>query len=400
MGCGPGPGRGIPLSEYQQENPDDITVIGDNYTFVANHTILAEEEIIFGATDTLNINAGVDVILEGKLYVIDETDGITRITVNGTLTMDEGSEIEICGIRNGGIGIFVNTGGRFTQNGGDIRITTVDGTGANSVGIIVTGAGAVFNAFDGTIQIGTVRNNAVGIGVVNDGAFTQNGTDITITNVANLGIGIVVVKNSGVGSAATFTQTAGNITINTVDGTGANSVGILVTGAGAVFNANAGTGTGTIQIGTVTNASGIEVRNDGLFTQNGTDITITNVTNFGHGIQVLKNSGVGSAATYTQTTGDITIMNVDGTGANSVGILVTGAGAVFNANAGTGTGTIQIGTVRNNAVGIGVVNDGAFTQNGTDITITNVINSGSGILVVTTGAGLTATFTQTTGDIR
>ncbi|MGI9554976.1 MAG: hypothetical protein ACR2M6_03290 [Vampirovibrionia bacterium] len=188
-----------------------MTVIGDVYTFVADHPIPAEDEIIFGATDRLIINADVVVTLEGKLYVIDETDGITRITVNGRLTMDEGSEIEICGITNSGIGISVNTGGEFTQNGGDIRITTVVGTGDPFThGILVAGAGAVFNANGGTIQIGTVTT-ASGIDVRDDGLFTQNGTDITITNVANSGIGIVVF-NTGAGLTATYTQTTGNIT--------------------------------------------------------------------------------------------------------------------------------------------------------------------------------------------
>ena len=50
MGCGPGPGRGIPLTEYQEEVGDTVmTVSGDDYTFVANHTIPADVEIIFGA---------------------------------------------------------------------------------------------------------------------------------------------------------------------------------------------------------------------------------------------------------------------------------------------------------------------------------------------------------------
>ena len=406
MGCGPGPGRGIPLSEYQEQVTDAImTVSGDDYTFVANHTILAEEEIIFGATDTLTINAGVDVILEGKLYVIDETDGITRITVNGTFTMDEGSEIEICGIRNGGVGISVNTGGIFTQNGGDIRITTVDDT--NSAGIEVTGVGAVFNAFagTGTIQIDTVTNNAVGIRVATEGTFIQNGTNITITNVTIQGTGISVFSS---GSATTYTQTTGNITITTVSGTGLADVttsGILVTGVDAVFAADGG----TIQIDNVINLGiGIRVATEGAFTQNGTDITITNV-NGGGGILVgvgavfdanagtiqidIVNDFIGIlvflGGVFTQNGTDITITNVNATPVTtSVGILV-GEDSVFTATA----GTIELDAVTNRAIGIRVVNGGEFTQDVTDITFGKLTNDATAIEIESD-----STFTKQNGS--
>jgi hypothetical protein len=212
MGCGPGPGRGIPLSEYQEQVGDTVmTVSGDDYTFVANHTIPADVEIIFGANDTLIINAGVDVILEGKLYVIDETVGIIRITVNGTFTMQEGSEIEICGITNGGIGILVSRG-TFTQNGGDIIITNVTSPG---LGISVNplhGVGAVFNATAGAINIGSVLNGGQGISVIGAGQFNQSATNITITNVTSSGVGILLADT------ATYTQNGGGINITNVDG--------------------------------------------------------------------------------------------------------------------------------------------------------------------------------------
>ena len=279
MGCGPGPGRGIPLSEYQEQVTDAImTVSGDDYTFVDNHTIPADVEIIFGATDTLTINADVDVILEGKLYVIDETDGITRITVEGTLTMGDGSEIEICGIiTNAGVGISVNTGGEFTQNaGGDIRITTVDD--GNSVGILVKGDGAVFNATGGTILIDTVTTGAIGIGVVDDGVFTQNGTDISITNVINSGSGILV-DTTAPGFTATYTQTTGNITFGQL----------------------------------TTNATAIRMSSDSTFTKaNVPTISITNLSaGGGTSGMVVTGTITGSVVTNLGPNGSINMTNSD-----------------------------------------------------------------------------------------
>ena len=336
MGCGPGPGRGIPLSEYQEEVGDTVmTVSGDDYTFVANHTIPADVEIIFGATDTLTINAGVDVILEGKLYVIDETDGFTRITVNGTFTMEEGSEIEICGnIINQGIGIIVNQEGTFTQNGGDIRITNVDGGGSD--GIRVNDVGSNFTLNGGSIQISSVTNQGQGIDII--GTFNQNGltSSITITNV-------------------NFSEA------------------IHISGLNSQFNATAG----AINIGSVLNGSqGINVRNAGQFNQSGTNITITNVTR-SNGI-ILTNP-----ATYTQNGGNINITNVDAAGFSSNGIQVN---SQFNTTA----GAINIGSVLNGAQGINVINAGQFNQSGKKINITNVDGVGSdGIRVNDAGSNFT-----------
>jgi hypothetical protein len=242
MGCGPGPGRQVTLEQYQQENPDDITVIGDIYTFVADHTIPAGVEIIFGANDTLIIGVRVDVTLEGKLNVIDETDNFIRILVNGTFIMVDCSEIEFGDIINGGIGINVNNlVGTFTQNGGDIIITNVN---SSSAGIFV---GFVFTATAGTIQIDTVTDGSFGIAVRNDGVFTQAGTNITITNVTNSGTGISVFT-TGPGLTATYNQNAGNITFGQL----------------------------------TTNATAIEISSDTTFTKaNGPTISITNAATGG-----------------------------------------------------------------------------------------------------------------------
>jgi hypothetical protein len=435
-----------------------MTVSGDDYTFVANHTIPADVEIIFGANDTLIINAGVDVILEGKLYVIDETVGIIRITVNGTFTMQEGSEIEICGITNGGIGILVSRG-TFTQNGGDIIITNVTSPG---LGISVNplhGVGAVFNATAGAINIGSVLNGGLGIYVIGAGQFNQSATNITITNVTSSGVGILLADT------ATYTQNGGGINITNVDGAGSNgiqvnsqfnatagaiNVGSVLNGAQGINVINAGQfnqsatninitnvdgggsdgirvnnagsnftlSGGSIQISSVTNeGQGIDIINEGTFNQNGltSSITITNV-NSAFGIEVTGvNSqfttsagtiNVGSvlngaqginvinAGQFNQSATNINITNVDG--AASDGIRVNGNSSVFNASG----GTIQIVTVTNNALGINVRDDGVFTQAGTNITITNVTNLGIGIAVFTLGPGLTATYTQITGDIN
>jgi hypothetical protein len=376
MGSGPGPGRVIPLSEYQEELGDTVMTVsgGVDYQFVDNHTIPADVEIIFGANDRLFIGNLVDVILEGKLYVIDETYGIERIGVFGTFTMEEGSEIEICGdIINQGAGIRVNNTATYTQNGGDINITNVDGAG--SIGIEVN---TQFNATTGAINIGSVLNGAQGINVRTAGQFSQSGTNITITNVDGGGSDGIRVNDAG----SNFTLSGGSIQISSVTNQGQ---GIDIINEGT-FNQNGLAS--SITITNVNNAFGIEVIGvNSQFTTSAGTINIDTVTSNAKGIKVIN------AGQFSQSGSNINITNVVGTGSD--GIQVDGNSSVFNALG----GTIQINTVTNNAIGLNVRNDGVFTQAGTNITITNVTNSGSGIGLTTTGPGLTATYNQNAGNI-
>ena len=324
MGCGPGPGRQVTLEQYQQENPDDITVIGDVYTFVSDHTIPADVEIIFGATDTLTINVGVEVTLDGKLTILQQTDGFTRITVDGTFIMVDCSEIEFGDIINGGRGILLNSSATFNQTGGSITIILVDET--VSSGIRLSGNGALFNATGGTIEIDTVSNICQGIVVRDDAIFNAAGVTIQIDTVINNAVGIGIINNG-------------------------------------IFNASAG----TIKIDTVTGAAfGISVQTSGFFNQSGTSvITIQNVTERGKGIRVFNDSG--TTTVFNQTEGSIIISLVSSF--ISDGIEIENTGSEFTASG----GTIQIDTVTDRAEGINVRDGGEFNQSDTNITFGQLI---------------------------
>lgn len=238
MGCGPGPGRGIPLSEYQEEVGDTVmTVSGNDYTFVANHTISAGVEIIFGINDTLTINTDVAVTLEGKLNITEETvNGIVRITVNGIFSMVECSEIEFGNITQSleviSSGISVSSTGVFNQNGGDISITTVDGAPGITVGGITVGG--TFTSSAGTIQIGTVSNGGIGIYLLLGGDFIQAGGDITFGQLQTSATAIRIESDL---LNSTFTkQNGATIRITIPPPVGGGTSGMVVTAGSVVTN--------------------------------------------------------------------------------------------------------------------------------------------------------------------
>ena len=211
----------------------------NTYTFVSSHTIRCYN-IEFTENDTLVIPEGANVILERtSLTIEEETVGIARITVNGSLTLEEGSAITFGDVSGSddvsGYGILLQEKGIFTQTGGDITIGSVtnSGDGGAAIGLYVNG-GTITQEKGSDITISSVTNSGDGIAVgvfVNGDTFTQEeGSDITIGSVTNSGDGDAAVGlyvNGG-----TFTQEEGSdITISSVTnsgGDGATTYGVFV----------------------------------------------------------------------------------------------------------------------------------------------------------------------------
>ena len=344
----------ISLKAYQKMvGPNVMTVDTntDTYTFVSSHTIKCYN-IEFAKNDKLLIQKGVNVTLEGTLTIEEETVGIDRIAVNGSLTIKKEAAITFGAITNGK-GIVVNSNNSVTlESGSSITINSLISTGdGEAYGLLVGGendgdSGAFTQEQGSVMTIGDIKNegggSAVGVIVVGvDSTFTQHG-EIIIGGVTYTGggngyaYGVVVLGGR-------FTQN-GSITINNVTNEG------VISGVGSVL----------------ARALGVAVLDNSKFTQEqGSVMTINNVTNEGvdsaaWGVGVLDNSK------FTQEQGSVmTITGVTNEGEGegiAAGLLVVSPGSSFNA--------------KNLTVsGVGVSNDGSFGI--VSFVEGGVVNSGS-----------------------
>jgi hypothetical protein len=161
----------------------------------------------------VTLTLGNNVTLQGRS---DNTYGLVRVEIGGTLVMQPGSKItgnrsvRAASIDGGGVCV---DGGTFIMNGGEISGNSIDDFG----GGVWVGAwwyyeyiGGVFVMNGGTISGNTAANGG-GVYVYYEGTFTMNGGEIS-GNTATLDGGGVNVRNG------TFTMTGGKISGNTVSG--------------------------------------------------------------------------------------------------------------------------------------------------------------------------------------
>jgi hypothetical protein len=323
----------ISLKDYQHRVGNSVMTVDDMnvYTFrTGKHTVSICDEVEFGSDDTLVIAAGSDVTLDGKLTINHETNGITRITVNGTLRVESNATIDLGNITNGGKGVVVNSENSL-YIGGILIIGNVTGSVVssvfNSVGLKVSANGNVTLTDEGSITIGNVTggasaNEGSGIGMhIKGGTFNQKGGEIIVGDVdvgiSDLfrGAGVYVIDDG------IFNQEDGSIKLNDV------SMGVLVGYLGASPEEAGGSqfiqsGTGSITINNVHLNSGVYVADQ--FIQSGTgSITIDNVTD-----EDIDANGVRVKGTLTQSEeGSITVKNVTGVFARGVRVET---GGLFN----------------------------------------------------------------------
>ena len=244
------------------------------------------------------------------------------------------------------------------MEGGDITIDTIkDGINYEdeaSVGIAIVKDGSMIQK-GGSINIETMEKIAYGIRAYQGGQFTQEEglikiNTMTTENDATNSVAGVVAYQGG-----TIIQRQGKIHGVTV--LGYWSTLVSVGSDGSLFDQKED---GLIQVDNVENAAGVSVYPSGTFTQNGGQITISNVTsdadiNYAAGMGIYNNN-----ATFNQNGGQITISNVTG---------------IY-------------------AIGVDVYNSATFTQNGGQITISDV----TGIYAIGVNVTKSATFTQTEGE--
>jgi len=361
----------ISLKAYQEKVGDSVMSVDtntDTYTFVSSHTIKCYN-IEFSKNDTLVIAEGANVILEGTLTIEKETVGIARITVNGSLTLKEGSAITFGTITRGASGIVVNSLNGLVMEGGDITIDTIkDGINKDdeaSVGIAIVKDGSMIQK-GGSIKIETMEKLAYGIRAYQGGEFAQEGGLIKINTMTSEKdddnfVGGVVAYQGG-----RIIQHQGKIHGVTVRG---NYTSLVYVDSDDSFDGSlfVQEEDGLIQVDNVENALGVSLNYSATFTQNGGQITISNVTGGGFSaFGVIVNY----SATFTQNGGQITISNITSVGIDAVGVSVNYS-ARFTQNGGQITISNVTGTYY--AAGVEVYDSGIFNQTGGQITISDVV---------------------------
>ena len=320
-----------------------------NTTTIQGAGILTNQDTLTLSNDTIN------TAFDNQGTVVVPTNNTSNI--NGALTTQAGSTIEIQSVGGAGSGIL-NVADGFTNNG----LLLFNNAGNNTT-LNVAGSNQLINTAGGTIR-------ATG------GSANTLDAEITNTGLVDLLAGLTIT-NAG----RTFSHEGGNIdlaaaqTLTVNGGTFAWNSGFLTGAAGSAINL---TGGAAFSIGGV-----------GAKTLNGLTLNTTNATIGGTGtlnvqsgtLQDTANLTVGNGATVNVSGGSLIAdtLTIDGTVAFNSGTLTTtngmsvsGAG-VFNLNTG---GVFTPGIFNNNGT-VNINNAAAIlnlTQNGAHGSLFTVAN--------------------------
>lgn len=248
--------------------------------------------------------------------------------------------------------------GMYFKGGDSASTGTVTLTGNNSVGVIVTKAGASFtNSVGGVIN--SSGTSSIGVYAENGATFTNAGTLNSTLSGGSIGAfakGATIENTGTIGShylglygkdASTINYTSGTMTIN-------SGVGILADGTSSTVNLNGGSITGT-----ASNITSVVGKNTGIVNLNGTNISQTGAGTIGI---VLDN---GSS---TLTSGNISV-GAGGTGLYAENSTVTLSGysgnitmgnqgiALYSKDSVLSSGTLNV-NYTNTAKGVGIYYEG------------------------------------------
>jgi fibronectin-binding autotransporter adhesin len=391
-----------------------ITVGGENGIGV---------KVAGGAVGTIN-NGGIilshndttAVVVDGRSYAIDNTPGnannalVTSVVSNAQTTTSasqsgiKGYDVSYLGkVTLGGSGISLsgnsNIGLYLHNNGTGINNAPISVAGTNNIGVYIQDQGTLTNAGDISVSGATGSGN-VGVKVQGSGAQVTQLGNVT----ASGGLAAVQLINNGAtlaisGTDNHITASAGADGIRMDAGatslTAANTT-IDISGTGAGINNNADTSNINLNGVTINAGDGPAIRTAVTFKADGSG-NILNVNGAGSGFAFMKADG-------SATTGNLTIgsgYTINGSGANSVGILArtngsvssgtnitmdAAAGAAIEAtNAQSLTNSGTIGTSSNTGSTILAQNTAAFTNSGS-ISSTSTVNANSLIALNGTAA--------------
>ena len=422
------------------------TVISGNVTtgqgsvgaYVLDNTVSFNGSVITTGTNSSNTSIGVLLANTIGTYTMNNVtvnakNGVgiylgtgANLTHNGTVTTENGIGIYVANgttlttgttvlnVKNGGTGVYIDQGtanlgttGSLTFNfssGGGIGIYNNGGTMNIGSNISVTGSGSLTATKDGSLtSSGTLNIGTGAVGLLGEyGAATITPKEIRntasgIINATSGGIGLAAIK-SGAGPGALVTITnAGTISASGQSAGNDPAIGIYTDTANVVNTGTINVGTNGIGIYAVFNGTGITVQNnnvkmngsngigvylkDGAALASGNSITGSGSNNTG---LVLENTAVPASV------GTISL------GADSIGVMATGAAAIgiINGNISVGAGNNAIGIVATNGanVTLSAASTVATGANGIGVYVntasTAVVNDASKVSVGTGGVYL------------
>ena len=422
------------------------TVISGNITtgqdsvgaYVLDNTVSFNGSVITTGTNSLNTSIGVLLANGIGTYTMNNVtvnakNGVgiylgtgANLTHNGTVTTENGIGIYVANgttlttgttvlnVKNGGTGVYIDQGtanlgttGSLTFNfssGGGIGIYNNGGTMNIGSNISVTGSGSLAATKDGSLtSSGTLNIGTGAVGLLGEyGAATTTPKEIRntasgIINATSGGIGLAAIK-SGAGPGALVTITnAGTISASGQSAGNDPSIGIYTDTANVVNTGTINVGTNGIGIYAVFNGTGITVQNnnvkmngsngigvylkDGAALASGNSITGSGSNNTG---LVLENTAVPASV------GTISL------GADSIGVMATGAAAtgIINRNISVGAGNNAIGIVATNGANVTLSAASTVTTGANGIGVyvntasTAVVNDASKVSVGTGGVYL------------
>ncbi len=355
-------------------NNSGLTTIGGNTTITNTLTI--------GGTGAMTMVGNVTNSGGNRSLTVNTTGGLTII---GNINLSESAANRT---------FTINGTGNTVANG-----TVQNGSTSTTSGLTKGGAGTLTlngtNTYGGTTTItgGIVTvgsNSALGTGTIslNGGTLQGDGTARTLSNAVNLAASSVIggssnlTFNGALTHGGAFTMTVNNTGTTTFGGTATitNTLTIAGTGAAVAFN------------NTVTNSGG----NRTLTVNNSNGITIAGTVN-------LSESGTNRILTINGT-GNTTISGVvqNGGGSTASSLTKNGAGTLTLSNANTyaGTTTLTAGAIvvgNNAALGTGTIslNGGTLRGDGTTRTLANAVSlAASSTIGGTSGLTFNGALTQ------
>jgi fibronectin-binding autotransporter adhesin len=276
-----------------------------------------------------------------------------------------------------GNGIINSGSGVFTLNG---RIDGAGGINKTGSGLLILGGDNVFSggltiSGGNVVQLGQNTSGGTGAIVIADNGTLQNSNNLVLANdIVTLGNGLI--DQGAAGNIFTLNgpiSGAGSIsTVNT---------GNLVLNGNNVFT-NLGIGAGTVTVGTNTAAGvgGIAIASGSTLAAGVSGLTLTNrVTTLGNGI-IDQGTGTFTLAGLIEGAGSLTtigtgILNLAGANAYTGGTFLNSGTIGFSTNTSMGTGTITInaGTLLANANNLNLANILVFAGPGTIDTAANAL---------------------------
>ncbi len=353
-----------------------VTIDADNlYIFNAINTTGTGSGINISqasASITVNVGSGITsaadgILIAGTNAIIDNTGNIT----GGSGSASPGSAIEISPL---GTNATINnqSGGSLLSGAGAIAPTLL----VNGTGLTLTNDGIIDSSGAGGAGTDTISLKANFISLTNefDGTLTSNASNTAAINIANAGIGGIIINNGSINA-----NNGGNgiaINQNFVSGSISNTGFIEVTsglgGIGVFINADftTFTNTGTIEAtqagdfavvfkggnttGTFINSGSILANNNPAITLAGTFSSFNNsgiiqstattaiIANGGANGSLVNSSSISGSGgnTIDLSSGNlISLTNNGGTITGNV-LLAGGGGTVLNMNKGTIAGTV------------------------------------------------------------